>query len=92
MPRLTLEITFSAWAVGPHAPERLARSRSSSRSGSAFRYSLELLYHGRCVLRYDNEAAYGDRRRIGHKEQSCVFIAFPVNATPSAANGCAINS
>lgn len=38
-----------------------------------FKYSLALVSHGACVLRYDNEAGKGDHRHIGATESPYAF-------------------
>lgn len=44
--------------------------------GSAhdFKYSLALVAHGRCVLRYDNEAGKGDHRHVEGQEVGYRFV------------------
>jgi hypothetical protein len=44
-------------------------------SGHNYKYRLALIYEGRCVLRYDNEAGKGDHRHIGDKEEPYAFTS-----------------
>jgi hypothetical protein len=38
-------------------------------SAHAYKYRLALVDHGRCVLRYDNEAGKGDHKQVDSKEE-----------------------
>jgi hypothetical protein len=42
-------------------------------SGHAFKYRLAYVVHGKCVLRYDNEAGKGDHKHIGGVEKPYRF-------------------
>ena len=41
-----------------------------------FKYSLALIVHGECVLRYDNETGKGDHRHVGVDETAYVFSGY----------------
>jgi hypothetical protein len=42
-------------------------------STHSFKYRLAYVVHGRCVLRYDNEAGKGDHRHYNGKEKPYAF-------------------
>ena len=42
-------------------------------SRHGFKYALALIVHGRCVMRYDNEAGKGDHRHEGNVEYPYAF-------------------
>ncbi len=43
-------------------------------SGHEYKYRLAFVVDGVCVLRYDNEAAKGDHRHIGDREEPYAFV------------------
>lgn len=50
-----------------HVPAPLAGS------SHRFKYRLDLIADGRCVLRYDNEAGKGDHKHFGRKQVAYNF-------------------
>lgn len=50
---------------------RLAKPLAGSPHG--YKYRLAYVVHGKCVLRYDNEAGKGDHRHFNGKESAYAF-------------------
>jgi hypothetical protein len=44
-------------------------------SAHTFKYSLAMIVHGECLLRYDNEAGKGDHRHVGARVDAYTFLA-----------------
>lgn len=51
-----------------HVPQKVRGSNHD------LKYSLALVHHDECVLRYDNEADKGDHKHIGDREVAYRFV------------------